>query len=69
MNDVQTTESVIPMYQATCTACGWVSPERWRRWDEAATDLHAHIRGDHLASIKELRVKRVVTEEVIEEAE
>lgn len=62
------TETIYTHYRATCPACGWESPDHWRRYDEAASDLYAHFRETHPASITELTVKRTVIEEIVVEA-
>lgn len=58
----RTTVTQLPAFRAHCL-CGWDAEERWRRWDEAASDLHAHIRAVHPELIELLSIKRTVIEE------
>lgn len=54
-------------YVAHCGQCEWVCSDR-RSYDaDAWGDLQSHLRSQHGGNIREVRVRRTVTEELLEQ--
>ena len=59
--------SVYVYYQSHCPSCEWVSPDRRQMESDGWSDLTAHLRSGHGGQIREVRIRRTVIEEVIEQ--
>lgn len=65
MSQIREKSGIYVYHQARCGQCEWICTDRRSHESEAWGDLQAHLRSYHGGNVKELRVKRTVTEEVL----
>jgi len=53
-------------FKAGCPACEWICADRRQLESDAWGDLAQHMRSEHGGSIREVRIRRTVIEEIAE---
>lgn len=56
-------------WEAHCPSCEWFAPDRRQIESDAWGDLQAHLRTQHGGNVRQVKVRKTIIEEVVEENE
>src|SRR5207302_1541443 len=59
--------NVYVYYEAHCGQCDWQSADRRQMESDAWNDLQGHLRAEHLGNVREVRIRKTVIEELVEQ--
>ena len=52
-------------FVAHCGQCDWLSKDRRQMESDSWSDLQAHLRSEHGGDVREVKIRRTVTEEIV----